>query len=122
MLYSICYLQHEINNMEHACKLKLYQSFLIQYIFMEKMASLFSFFFNRDMQHGRMRPCEVGHAGYLESQPLLPCTFFSRWRFSLSPSHMGSNACPITIARSIFLVVALNGRLIKGAAWSKAIP
>jgi hypothetical protein len=30
MLYSICYLQQKINNMEHACKLKLYQSFLIQ--------------------------------------------------------------------------------------------
>jgi hypothetical protein len=37
--------------------------------------------------------------------------------------RVGSDdAGPITIDRSIFLAVALNDRLVKVAAWSKAIP
>jgi hypothetical protein len=76
------------------------------------------------MQHGHMRPCEVGHAGYLESQPLLPCAFFLDGGFLylratcrrayVAVKRVGSSAGPITIAGSIFLVVALNGRLVKG--------
>jgi hypothetical protein len=95
---------------------------------MEKMASLFSFFFlNRDihacMEIRRMPPCRLFGVASTSSMHFLGRDFFYLSAACKRASRMASNSAgPITTVRSIFLAAALNDRLDKGAGRSKAIP